>query len=122
MSCNSVATARAKVSGLTYQQTVTLLKLLYPARGYTVERQDLFTFQFGANDVRVYNRDGKAEVQVANVNGDRETAQVLQTELTGKLSKAALTLIAKALQAKANVTKSEYVQDGRGLVLTVTTR
>ena len=122
MACASVATARAKVSALTYQQTVSLLKLLYPTRGYTAEGQFMFSFQLGTNDVRVYDEDGKPEIQVVNVNRDLATAQALQDEVTGKLSRAALALIAKALQAKANVTKSEYVNDGRGLLLTLTTR
>jgi len=122
MACNSVATARAKVAALTYKQTVELLKALYPQRGYTVNGQYAFIFQVGVNDVRVYDKDGKAEVQISNSNGNRAEAQVFHNEVIGKLNKAALALIAKAMQAKASVQKAEYVQDGRGMILTVTTR
>lgn len=122
MACDSVATARAKVSALSYQQTVALLKLLYPAPDFVAEGPFMFSLRVGSNTAQVTNDNNQPEIRVSNWNRDIASALAFQDEMTGKLSKAALALIAKALQSKANVTKSEYINDGRGLLLTLTTR
>jgi len=131
MACNSVATARAKVAAIGLEQARFIIHTAYAdgarvesgynntSRYYSIIRKDGIR-------VNVFESPYADKGLVVNVNApigiSPRALEEIKAEVEKTLTKGTLALIAAAMKRKAKVEQAAYTPDGRGLVLTVTTR